>query len=69
MTLAGMSSTPGAGRARLRLPQWLRPRCALLHQWSHRPYGLAPASIVLNSTNWNTGITLTLVPVNDQKNS
>ena len=67
MTLAGMSSTPGIGGADFVFRNgWATPAARFSTNGGTTPMNW-PATIVLDSTNWNTGITLTLVPVNDQK--
>jgi hypothetical protein len=67
MTLAGMSSTPGAGAADFIFRNgWATPAARFSTNGGTTLMGW-PASIVLDSTNWNTGVTLTLVPVNDQR--
>ena len=67
MTLGGMSTTPGISGADFVFRNgWATPAARFSTNGGSTLMGW-PASIVLNSTNWNTGITLTLVPVNDQK--
>ncbi len=63
MTLAGMSSTPGISGANFILTNAVATPAARF-QVGGTFLGW-PASITLDSTNWNTGVTVTMVPVNN----
>jgi hypothetical protein len=67
MSLAHMTSQPGVGAADFVFRNgWATPAATFSVNGGSSSLGW-PASISLNETNWNTGIILTLVGVNDQQ--
>ena len=69
MNLAHMTAQPGVGAADFTFRNgWATPAARFSTNGGTSTLGW-PASIVLNESNWSTGITLTLVGVNDQQMS
>jgi hypothetical protein len=67
MTLAGMSSQPGVSGANFIFRNaWATPAVRFSTNGGTSLMGW-PATITLNETNWNTGVTVTMVGVNDQR--
>jgi len=67
MTLAGMSTTPGVGVANFILNNGSATPAVRFSTNGGGSFLNWPASIVLDSTNWNTGVTVTMVGVNNQQ--
>lgn len=65
MTLAGMSSTPGVGVANFILNNSSATPAARFSINGGSSYLSFPATITLNETNWNTGVTVTMQAINN----
>lgn len=69
MTLAHMATQPGTGTSVADFifrNGWATPAARFSTNGGTTLMGW-PASIVLNESNWNTGVTVTMVPVNDRQ--
>ncbi|GEP44642.1 DUF1800 family protein [Brevifollis gellanilyticus] len=65
MNLAGMSTTPGVSGANFIFSNAAATPAARFSTNGGSSFLGWPASITLDSTNWNTGVTITMVPVNN----
>ncbi|MES2598294.1 MAG: DUF1800 family protein [Verrucomicrobiota bacterium] len=67
MTLAGMSATPGVGVANFIFNNAVATPAARFSTNGGSSFLGWPAAITLDASNWNTGVTITMVPINNSQ--